>query len=130
MSPEDLQRIVSTFMKGLSLFIPPPAPFSLAQPQQLTQSLPFLPDKFKDTDLYSCFGNTGSNSKDLGAGKPKNPSLALSYSVPGILKKNVISEKFVPLLKLLPGYTSCSRGISSEDGCIKLSVGDSYNDRK
>ena len=40
MSPVNLQ--------ALSLFIPPPAPFSSAQSQQLTQPPPSLPGNFED----------------------------------------------------------------------------------
>ena len=39
-------------MKGLSPFTLPPTPFSLAQPKQLTQSPPFLPDNFEYIDSY------------------------------------------------------------------------------
>ena len=58
-------------MKGLSSFIPPPAPSFSAQPQQLTQLLPSLPDNFKDIESVSSSDNTGSDS-NLGARKQKD----------------------------------------------------------
>ena len=44
---------MSAVMKGLNSLIPPPAIFSPAQPQHLTQPRPSLPDKFEDINSKS-----------------------------------------------------------------------------
>ena len=48
-------------MKSL---ISPAAPFSLTQPQKLTEPPPSLPDNFKDTNSDSSSKNAGSISNN------------------------------------------------------------------
>ena len=71
MWPDDLQGIASAVMKSLSPFIPPPAQFSSAPRQQLTQPPPLLTDNFEYFDSNSSSDNTGSFSHDVGARQPK-----------------------------------------------------------
>ena len=60
--------------------------------------------------------------------------LALSYSVPVSVKKNLIDGKFIPLFKLLPGYvvggSNIISSVTDDDGSIKLRVGDSLKGKK
>ena len=63
---------LSAVMESLGPFIPPPAPFSSIQQQQLTQPPPSLPKNFGDITSDSSSNNTGSVSNDMGARQPRN----------------------------------------------------------
>lgn len=55
----------------MNSLISPAAPFSLTQPQKLTEPPPSLPDNFKDTNSDSSSKNAGSISNNGSAWRPK-----------------------------------------------------------
>ena len=60
------------------------------------------------------------------------PNLSLVYSISPAVKTKVLKGKFVPLFKLLPGFDARqeSAHVITEDGSVKLNVGDGSKERR